>query len=163
MKKKNILYLFLLTILFTACSQVDPVQYNDKVVGYSNEADKRVEAFYSELAMAFDNNDLSSISAVGKETIDSINADVVRINALEKPSDAETFHNSSISYLESLIACVKVATDEYAKVTDDTSDAALDSIDIIVDSAAKDSEAKLEAMIKAQEAFAKSKNFQLVQ
>lgn len=161
--KKNIFYLLLLTVVFTACNQIDPVHYNDKVVGYSNEADKRVESFYSELAMAFDNNDLSSISTIGKETIDSINADVTRINALEKPSDAETFHNASIGYLESLIACVKVATDEYAKVTDDTAESALDSIDVIVDNAAKESEAKLAAMIKAQEEFAKSNNIQLVQ
>lgn len=161
--KKNIFYLTLIAVFFAACSQIDPVQYNDKVVEYSDNADNQIEAFYSKLTEAFDNDDLSTISAIGKTAIDSIQMNLDLTNKLEKPSGSDAFHAASVAYLESLISCVKIATDEYGKITEDTSDAELDSIDALVENATNESYVKFDEMIKTQEEFAKTSNFELIQ
>lgn len=157
--KKNLLLLFILSIILAACNNIDPVTYNDNLVQYSNDADARIDLFHKKLDVIISNDDFSQIKDIERETIDSINVDLAKINNLKQPSGAESFHNATLSYVESLIPYVKEISNVYTKINneievDDNSYSNIERTDSI-------REAKLNDMIETQKSFAKAKGFGL--
>lgn len=165
MMKKNLFLLFSLAValIMTSCDAgVDPVKYNDSLVKYSNVADKRLDDFAQKLDSAIETEDEAEYAKLVQEAAqvatDSLKADIDRANALQKPSNSDDFHNATIAYMESLVEYVKVASDEYAKITANTTDKELNAIEEKADKAEEATQPKLDSMIAAQKAFAKAHN-----
>lgn len=166
MKKLLLLLLPSLLLLASCDKKVDPVAYNDNLVKYSEDSEKRLEDLDTKIDAFFENEKFTaeeSTKLVEDMTIvkDSIQSDLDKIKAMPKPSDAEEFQNSTIKYVESLIAQVNTYSEQYSKLSNDMSDDDLMKMDEVINKSLEDTQSKLDAMIKAQTAFATANNMQL--
>ena len=165
--KKLLLLLLPLSVIFTSCEQkADPVAYNDNLVKYSEDAEKRLEVLDSKIDAFFDSEEFSAeqftlLSESMKEVKDSIQSDLDKIKLLEKPSGAEAFANATVSYVESLLNQVNTYNEQYAKLSNENSDEELMKMDEAINKTLEDTDVKLDEMIKAQTAFAKANNMEL--
>lgn len=161
--KKNLLFLFcLLTVILTlpSCGGVDPVKYNDNLVNYSSIADNRIIKLNDKLEAIEDlENYTDSIKILGVNTIDSLKSDLNKITILEPAKASEDFRAATIAYIESLITYTKTLTEEYSKVSEETSDEDFNNIDKLIDESYEASIKKSEEMQKSQKSFAKANNF----
>lgn len=165
--KKLLLLLLPLSLIFTSCDKkVDPVAYNDSLVNYSEDAEKRLEDLDTKIDAFFDSEEFSAEESAKlvedmKVVKDSIQGDLDKIKVLAKPADADEFHNVTIAYVESLIAQVNTYSEQYSKLSNDMSDEELMKMDDVINKSLEDTQNKLDEMIKAQTAFAKANNMQL--
>lgn len=161
--KKNILFLLsLLTIIISlsSCGGIDPVKYNDNLVSYSDIAGDRIMGLNDKIDGIEDlENYTDSIKALGENTIDSLKSDLNKISLMEPAKGSEDFKAATIAYMESLISYTKTLTEEYSKVSEETSDEDYNNIDKLIDESFDTSMKKLEAMQAAQKSFAKANNF----
>lgn len=165
--KKLLLFLLPLSLVLTSCEKkVDPITYNDNLVKYSEDAEKRLEDLDTKIDAFFDSEEFSAEESAKliedmKVVKDSIQGDLDKIKTMPKPTDADEFHNITIAYVESLIAQVNIYSEQYSKLSNDMSDEELMKMDDVVNKSLEDTQNKLEEMIKAQTAFAKANNMQL--
>lgn len=163
--KKILLFLFCLltvTITLSSCGGVDPVNYNDNLVNYSNIADSRIVKFNEKIDEIEDlDNFTDSIKVVGAITVDSLKADINKITALKQAKGSDDFKAATIAYVESLIDYTKVLTEEYSKITEETSDENFNKIEKLINESYEITIKKIEEMQNAQKAFAKTSNFVL--
>lgn len=165
--KKLLLLLLPLSVIFTSCEQkVDPVTYNDNLVKYSEDAEKRLEVLDGKIDAFFDSEEFSAdqftlLSESMKEVKDSIQSDLDKIKLLEKPSGAEAFANTTVAYVESLLNQVNTYNEQYAKLSNENTDEELMKMDEAINKTLEDTDVKLDEMIKAQTAFAKANNMEL--
>lgn len=165
--KKLLLLLLPLSLILTSCDKkVDPVAYNDSLVKYSEDAEKRLEDLDTKIDAFFDSEEFSAEESAKlvedmKIVKDSIQGDLDKIKTMPKPADAEEFHKVTITYVESLIAQVNTYSEQYSKLSNDMSDDDLMKMDDVINKSLEDTQTKLDEMIKAQTAFAKANNMQL--
>ncbi|SHF39607.1 hypothetical protein [Dysgonomonas macrotermitis] len=163
--KKNLLLSFTLLIvalIVSSCGGVDPVKYNDKLVHYSEVADNRILSLNSKIDAIEDLDEYTTtLKTLGTTTVDSLKSDIEKIKTMELAKGSDEFQASTIAYIESLIAYTTTITDEYAKITDQTTEDEFNNIDKLIDASYDVSMAKLKDMQNAQKAFAKDNNFVL--
>ena len=88
--KKLLLFLLPLSLILTSCEKkVDPVAYNDSLVKYSEDAEKRLEDLDTKIDAFFENEKFTaeeSTKLVENMTIvkDSIQSDLDKIKAMPK-------------------------------------------------------------------------------
>lgn len=164
MKKLSFLTTLVLGIVITlsSCGHVDPVKFNDNLVEYSNKADKRIEQFHNKINATDDLANYSdSIKAWGSVAIDSLNSDLTKIKALKMPKDGADFENATIAYVESLSAYAKTVTDEYSKITENTTEKEYDNMDKVIEDSEKNCDTKLAEMQRVQKSYASANNMSL--
>ncbi len=158
--KKLLLFLIPLSLILTSCG-ADPVKYNDSLVDFYDDANNRVNSLYDIASDDMQSGNFAKLTEYAKTTVDSLKLDIEKINALEKPSGSNEFHNSVVSYVESLVTYVNALGEQYSQVNDSTTDEEFSKIEEVVDNVSKINDQKRDAMIEAQKAFAKAKNFDL--
>lgn len=166
MKKLLLLLLPLSFVLFSCEKKIDPVVYNDSLVKYSEDAEKRLMDLDVRIDAFFDSEKFTAEGSAQlaedlKTVKDSITSDLNKIKIMEKPGNAEEFHNSTIKYVESLISQIDTYKEQYSKLSNDISDDDLMKMDEIINKTLEDTQTKLDEMIKAQTVFAKANNIQL--
>ncbi len=165
--RKLLLLLLPLSLILSSCDKrVDPVTFNDNLVTYSEDAEKRLEVLDTQIDDFFDNEEISAEKSAKlvesmKGVKDSIQSDLDKIKAMPQPTNGAEFHKVTVSYVESLIGQLNVYNEQYSKLTAETSDDELAKMDETINKSLEETQGKLEEMIKAQEAFAKTNDMQL--
>lgn len=167
MKKSLLLLLLPLSIIFSSCNEtVDPVTYNDNLVKTSELSEKRLEVIDNQIDTFFDSEEFSAEESANliesiKVAKDSIQSDFNKVQAMKKPANADEFHNATLSYIESLITQLTTYKEEYSKLSNDMSDEDYKKMDDVLNKSLENTQNKLDEMIKAQTAFAKTSKLQL--
>jgi len=157
------IFLLTVTLFFFSCGKPNPVEYNDNLVKYYNEADKHVGNFYNEANRLLNDSDMSALPSLADIAVEDLRKCIEKVNKLDRPDDAEELNNSVIIYMEALVTYVNTMNEQYNKVTSATSETEYDQIESVIEGTLTDRIQKNKDIIEAQKAFAKAHNFQIKQ
>lgn len=156
---KKFISIIVLVFLIASCTGVDPVGWNNAMIGHYNQVVDEIENFEESISLDVVGNAESNarIAAKGNQILSDIKINVLQIQESQLPVGGEEYQKALISFLESINDQIEIGL-AFTRLGADTPQSEIEAFADQYDEASHASKRKSEALRAAQQKFMETVN-----